>query len=978
LESANTEHRRGHRRLRTNRQLRNFSLEKSIVLECDDLVLIILGTSESSFFRPSDHGVVETYLLEMSFLRHASPLTFEPLSPSPSEILVRDSEDDDDIDQRAAKRRRVERLGQQYLRGQPLLISTATLLGPFDANWVNPWKRTGHRSTDAKSMSGDRERRAREDWQKQEVRREGEKIHGKIEIFPTSIYSARKAVLRDRQAVKSVEVSRAKSSQTTRVPNPFSEDIVALREAKVVRKAKRHLQTERREQRVTDLRKDGLWRDLDDAVGLETHDLDVKLSELGTSRLWKGPKGPAGGQDREVYTWAQKRPDSPTPAARIPHTPPYQRAITPQTGSTNQPQRIPSTITKPFNLENQRHSPIGSRSGFTPINKHQKAISVASPSFEVTKTAESPTGLEVPGIDHLRVYGAAVVDEIKLTEAEADVVEGFKRAKDLAREAASEANQSSRRSSIIDHAERCVEEHTVGSLAPGRSSLTDASQTQTPQDSEASQPPPTTASARRLLVAVEIPCQKGLPRSSPTGDLGSFRELPPSTNLPAFAYRRGAAVTRNPLNSGDVNSKVVARDESRKRPRLIQFASSSPPKSPAPQQSLSSSKFQGQPLDENSGLRETSNPAVYDAGWGLVDRYTNRIITEETFDDHNGSQQPVGKQIRDIFRQSASSFHSQQCNIAQDSSTHRSASHSRSDPPLHSDGVLNDRRPSPAAGLPESFGDHHRLTESKESRDEDTDNNLSTQAAIARAQRSFQADISSPTKQPSPPPQPNDEALPVSGATIMNHSLPPQGLVTPLPNIRTPSTTGPTLPKLIDEEDPLSTQDLLNGISPFTFSTVKKEATVKNRASFAPSPLDVPIMSCDINDDDTTIFGKLGLDMDTSPEQTPSQKPELRKPIRKSALKKPRTSQQVSHGTSFSITPDGVLKEVYNQDGQGGRVSDTQLEAMIDDVGSFLETWDVEAEMKKCGAGAGSTPSGPDDVKSGFSKRVLFAGRKVS
>ncbi|KAI9703796.1 MAG: hypothetical protein M1836_007566 [Candelina mexicana] len=911
----------------------------------------------------------------MSFLRHASPLTFEPLSPSSSEILVRDSEDDDDIDQRAAKRRRVEKLGQQYLRGQPLLISTATLLGPFDANWVNPWKRTGLRNTDAKSTSGDRERRAREDWQKQEVRREGEKIHGKIEIFPTSIYSARKAALRDRQAVKPVEVSRAKSSQTTQVPNPFLEDIVALREAKAVRKAKRHLQRERREQRATELQTDGLGRDSDHAVGLEAHASDVK-TELGTSRFKKRTQGPAGGHDSEVYTRAQKRSDSPTPAARIPHTPPYQTAITTRTGSTSQPQPIPSTITKPFNLNNQRQSTNGSLSGFTPINKHSKAISVASPTFDVTKTAESSTGLGVPGIDHLRVYGAAIVDEIKLTEAEADVVEGVKRAKDLAREAASEANQSSRRSSIIDHAERCVEGHTVGSLAPGRSSMTDTLQTQTPQDFEVSQLPPTRTSARRLLVAVEIPCQKELLWSSPTGNLGSFRELPPSTNLPAFAYRRGAAATRNPLNSGDTNSKIVEKDESRNKPRLIRFASSPPPRSPAPQQSPSLSKFQGQPVDENSGLRETGNPVVYDAGWGLVDRYTNRIITEETFDDHNGSQQPVGKQIRDIFRQSASSFHRQQCDIAQNSSTNRSASHSRSDLPLHTDGVLNDRPPSPAAGLPESFGDHHRLSESKEPRDEDADNNLSTQAAIARAQRSFQADISSPTKQPSPPPQPNDEALPVSGAIIMNHDLPPQGFVTPLPNICTPSTTGPTLPKLIDEEDPLSTQDLLNGISPFTFSTVKKEATVKNRASFAPSPLDVPIMSCDVNDDDTTIFGKIGLDMDTSPEQTPSQKPELSKPIRKSALKKPRTPQQVSHGTSFSITPDGVLKEVYNQDGQGGRVSDTQLEAMIDDVGSFLETWDVEAEMKKCGAGAGNTPSGRNNVKSGFSKRVLFSGRK--
>ncbi|KAJ5027206.1 hypothetical protein J3E73DRAFT_210211 [Bipolaris maydis] len=45
-----------------------------------------------------------------------------------------------DPEQRAAKRRRVEAIAAQYLRGRPPVILTAGLRGPFDPdNWRNPW-----------------------------------------------------------------------------------------------------------------------------------------------------------------------------------------------------------------------------------------------------------------------------------------------------------------------------------------------------------------------------------------------------------------------------------------------------------------------------------------------------------------------------------------------------------------------------------------------------------------------------------------------------------------------------------------------------------------------------------------------------------------------------------------------------------------------------------------------------------------------
>ncbi|KAI9722042.1 MAG: hypothetical protein M1812_002002 [Candelaria pacifica] len=903
----------------------------------------------------------------MSLLRQTSPLIFEPLSPSPLEILVKDSDDDDDIDQRAAKRRRVEKLGQQYLRGQPLLISTATLRGPFNASWVNPWKRTGTPKAEVDATKQNRDRRAREDWQKQEVRREAEKIHGKIEIFPTSLYSARKAAWRGHTAVEPLVISREKALISTQPPNPFPEDIVALNETKARRRAKRHLQRERREQRATELQKVGLEQDSGHAVGLNTGSVQLQAEARGP-RLSEEIEGRAIVDNRTLYAPKRERSDTPTPAARKPHTPPYQKASPPQPRSSAQSKRTTLTLAKPIEPNIQQHPPVAGPSGFTPINKRSTSIPVASPQRNAAEISGSPAGLGYSAVD--------CADEITLAEAEADVVEGLMRAKKLAREAALEAKRSLRRCSVIEHAERCVNDLNAGSLSPGSPSLTGTPQTLAQQDVENAKSSSKSSSVRRLLAAVEIPRRKGLTTSSPMESFGSFRELPPSTNLPAFEYRRAATAPRNPLKAGNANSKVVVKDESRRKPKMMSFASSPQSESSAPPQPVISFGSHGQAADENSGLEESNIAAAHDTSWRFVDRYTNKIITKETFNDQNGSQQPVGKQIRDIFRQSASSLHKQQSDIGQALSSNRSASHSLNDTALRSDGVSNDQSPSPAAGLLKRTGDNYRPSKTEEPRGEGMYTDLlSTQAAIAIAQRSFQAEISSPTKQPSPPSQPNDKALPISETTTANPNLSPLGFRKPFGSLRTPSPAGPTLPKLVDEEDPRSTQELLDGISPFTFSTVKKEPTVKHRASFAPSPLDVPIMSGDVNDDDTTIFGKLGYDMDTSPEEAPPQKFETSKPFRKSALKKLKTPRHSSHGASFSITPDGVLKEVYNQDGQGGRVNDTELNAMIDDVGSFLETWDVETEMRKCGAGSGSTSSLSNGTKSGFGKRVLFSGQ---
>ncbi|GFF81618.1 hypothetical protein IFM61606_07556 [Aspergillus udagawae] len=54
---------------------------------------------------------------------------------------------DEELDEAdwSAQRQRIERLAESYLNGTPLFILSASLRGPFDRDWVNPWKKSRRR-----------------------------------------------------------------------------------------------------------------------------------------------------------------------------------------------------------------------------------------------------------------------------------------------------------------------------------------------------------------------------------------------------------------------------------------------------------------------------------------------------------------------------------------------------------------------------------------------------------------------------------------------------------------------------------------------------------------------------------------------------------------------------------------------------------------------------------------------------------------
>jgi hypothetical protein len=80
--------------------------------------------------------------------RPVSPLRAESYPVEPQDVIYASSwpSSDDDASTRAAKRLRIEKLGEQYLRGDGLHILSAGLKGPFGPGWKNPWAKRERRA----------------------------------------------------------------------------------------------------------------------------------------------------------------------------------------------------------------------------------------------------------------------------------------------------------------------------------------------------------------------------------------------------------------------------------------------------------------------------------------------------------------------------------------------------------------------------------------------------------------------------------------------------------------------------------------------------------------------------------------------------------------------------------------------------------------------------------------------------------------
>ncbi|OOQ88510.1 hypothetical protein PEBR_12443 [Penicillium brasilianum] len=80
----------------------------------------------------------------MPYPRAVSPFSLDTYEPTVDAIAGDElpaSDDELSEAERAAKRQRIEKLAESYLQGKPLFILSASLKGPFDQGWRNPWKK---------------------------------------------------------------------------------------------------------------------------------------------------------------------------------------------------------------------------------------------------------------------------------------------------------------------------------------------------------------------------------------------------------------------------------------------------------------------------------------------------------------------------------------------------------------------------------------------------------------------------------------------------------------------------------------------------------------------------------------------------------------------------------------------------------------------------------------------------------------------
>ncbi|KAL8720527.1 MAG: hypothetical protein Q9225_002619 [Loekoesia sp. 1 TL-2023] len=207
---------------------------------------------------------------------------------------------------------------------------------------------------------------------------------------------------------------------------------------------------------------------------------------------------------------------------------------------------------------------------------------------------------------------------------------------------------------------------------------------------------------------------------------------------------------------------------------------------------------------------------------------------------------------------------------------------------------------------------------------------LSTQAAMLQAQRSLQHDIASLIASP---------GIHVHGAyTVNEHD---RRVSRDEDHLKLAGAPGSELPlPAANDEEPMSTQAMLDAVSPFVVTTVKKRPPAEKEIGLAGSASgSSPPLSPNIRD-----FRANSLSMSTTPSDSPAPA-NNGPPIPLSALSKPTSTI-----TSFSIAPNGTMTEVMQYDGQQQQnyhMGDSDLDAALEEAGSFLGDWSVEKEAKQ-------------------------------
>lgn len=867
--------------------------------------------------------------------RPTSPLFYEPLYTPPEEILYPGSDEEATPEEREKKRVRVEIQGQQYLNGRPLFIQTARLRGPFDKGWVNPWK-----SKERKYAIDD-------------IRRFPQ---AEPESFPERSYRDARPSTAKRRSAAGSGYSPLDYRSDAGVPSVTE---VSAHEKPT---AKRRRHEEPNEQH-------GYHR------SQRKPDLGFSAPNNNRHHWLKTDK---------VYPRARIRDDTrsftPTPAAK-PRSKSHATSPPP-------PEDLGRAITLPPNPNLQKRI-LRSKGQALDVGDSDKNTTSAAREEASVLTIELPTTeLRPCALD--AVYDVHFnVKERSLSTIDTITRYGHNEAKRLSQGAARRAEVEDGQCQANKRSEAAAIRMTEGNHMNTTSRLT-------PYVSEVD--PGNDAASSGALRAAKGP----KPKPSPYA-------VPPSTHQPEFQYRyskKSTSMATSPQSAPFVDvpeqPQVSPRSDSSSTSGSSAFAEAlEAAQEKAASKSFASSKSTSPAIEgpETKSVRKNRQAlrrlTFTPSGGAKVAsaRTSSRLSSSSSVVDPgktemNYRDKPLSNDTPSLHRTSTKSS-------ARSLTNGNPSRNSIIFPEAQTDPIARPPIAQAPSGPSTDLLETDKQSLKVESLDEgDSYLDLSTQAAVWKAQRSFQADVASALT-PNRPKKEDSSPIALTsrkaGITPMAHGH----RETKLANAQLIKASGS------DDEEPMSTQAMVDAISPFAITTIKKRPpAAEHRLSVVPSPTKkgkakspprppAPISSPD--SPPTIAFRTHSLSMSTSPSPspspTPSPSPEKSSPPIPLSHHTTTNSKPPSSLTSFSVLPNGTLTEtsLYQQDGQqqedilaldislpidpfgfadaggGGGGSDGHrqgnngsnpwdLNAAIDEAGSFLGDWDVEAEARKEGS----------------------------
>lgn len=834
-------------------------------------------------------------------------------------MLCPGSDDEATPEELKQKYLRAKTLGQQYMSGIPLFIQSAGLRGRLDRGWVNPWA-----SKKRKYGLDDIRRFPR-------TAKEAFTGHSHVEVAPITAKRISFAV----SGYGSLDYgSDSASSFVTE----------ASRQEGPTAKRRRHVEPDKLHGYHRSQRTNGM--------GVAAPDTS-RHHWLKTDKPY--PQAPSRVDTRSSTPTPAAKPRSKSHVTTSPHSEYLDRAMTLPPGPETQ-KRLLRSKEHALNTGNTSKKTTSAPSEKVHVGNVGLATTDSRP-CAIEPANDKPSNVRERSLSKTDSITRRGYDEVKRLSQQAarqaEVEDGQLQARRLSQEAAAQALESKQRKSL-SRLTPYVSEAVLGN----------------------------DAASSAALRAAKAPKPKPSPHA-----------LPPSPDFQYHYTRKGTSTSTSPQRAPFVD----APEQPQARPRSNSSSSSG---SSAFAEALEAA--QEKAASKSFASSKSSTPAIDDP-YAKTAKKIRRAPRRLTFTPSGGAKiAPARTSTRPNSSSSAiepgkiemkypNKPSSDELPSLLRTSTKSSARSLTNGNPSRNSVILPEAQTDPIAHPPLAqapSGPSTNLLETDKfspkvpSNDEDDSYlDLSTQAAGLKAQRSFQADMVSALTSPSPKKEGQNSMAFTSKKTEftpMAYGNP----ATEAANAQLIKTSDS------DDEEPMSTQAMVDAMSPFVITTVKKRPPIiQNRTSILPSPTkksktrsppQVPILSPE--SPTTAAFRSHSPGMSTSPSPTPSPSPEKSPPP--IPLSHPTTNSKPHSSalTSFSILPNGTLTEtsIYQHDGQqqqedipdydislpldpfgfdddaGGdgqrQASSWDLSVAIEEAGSFLGDWDVEAEARKEGS----------------------------